>query len=216
METLIYTILKGMAIGLLISAPMGPIGVLCIRRTLNSGRWSGFFTGLGASFSDIIYCLLTGLGLSFIIDFVTANQNILQILGSVVLLIFAYYLIKHIPKKEIHRPRSSRKKISCTQDFITGFFFTLSNPLIIFLIIGLFARFNFLDTELNLYYSIIGFISIMLGAIMWWFVITLFVDAVRNRFNTRTMVIINRTIGIIILIMALVGLVMGTKAYFFA
>lgn len=215
METLIYTILKGIAIGFLISAPMGPIGVLCIRRTLNSGRWSGFFTGLGASFSDIIYCLLTGLGLSFIIDFVTANKNILQIVGSVVLLIFAYYLIKHIPKKEIHSTQSSRKKLSCTQDFITGFLFTLSNPLIIFLIIGLFTRFNFLDSELNLYYSIIGFMSIMIGAIMWWFLITFFVNAVRNRFNTRTMVNINRTIGFIILIMALVGLVMGAKAYFF-
>ena len=204
-----------MAIGLLISAPMGPIGVLCIRRTLNSGRWSGFFTGIGASISDIIYCLLTGLGLSFITDFITSNQNILQILGSIVLLGFSYYLIKHIPRNEIHSQPTSRKKISYTQDFITGFIFTFSNPLIIFLIIGLYARFNFLDSEIDLYQSIIGFISIMIGALLWWFLITRFVDIVRSRFNTHSMVIINRTIGVIIMIMALAGLIMGAHAYLY-
>ena len=94
MELALYTILRGLAIGILISAPMGPIGVLCIQRTLNKGQWAGFFTGVGAAMSDIIYCMLTGLGMSFIIDFIETNQNIIQILGSIVLLVFGAYLIK--------------------------------------------------------------------------------------------------------------------------
>lgn len=212
METLINIILKGFIIGLLISAPMGPIGALCIRRTLNGGRWSGFFTGLGASLSDIIYCMLTGLGMSIIIDFITANQNILQIIGSAVLLGFSYYLIKHIPTKQINTDKSSKKKKnSYTQDFITGFFLTFSNPLILFLIIGLYAQFSFLETSINLYYSIIGFVSIMIGALTWWFLITRFVDAVRAKFTMKTMMIVNRMIGIIILIMALIGIFLGIK-----
>ena len=78
MELLLYTIFRGLAIGVLISAPMGPIGILCIQRTLNKGRWSGFFTGLGASFSDMFYCMLTGLGMSIVIDFIKTNQKQMQ------------------------------------------------------------------------------------------------------------------------------------------
>lgn len=82
MDLTLYTIIRGLAIGILVSAPMGPIGILCIQRTLNKGRWSGFVTGLGAALSDLIYALLTGLGMSIVIDFIEANQNILQILGE--------------------------------------------------------------------------------------------------------------------------------------
>ena len=66
---IVKVIIAGLAIGILISAPMGPIGMLCIQRTLNKGRASGFFTGVGAAFSDLLYSLLTGFGLSFVINF---------------------------------------------------------------------------------------------------------------------------------------------------
>ena len=67
-ESIFEIILKGIIIGVVVSAPMGPVGVLCIQRTLNKGRWYGFVTGIGASISDIIYALLTGYGMSFIFD----------------------------------------------------------------------------------------------------------------------------------------------------
>ena len=62
MDLVLYTIIRGLAIGILVSAPMGPIGVLCIQRTLNKGRWSGFVTGLGASISDLGYAVLIVFG----------------------------------------------------------------------------------------------------------------------------------------------------------
>lgn len=192
---------------------MGPIGALCIQRTLNKGRWAGFFTGVGASFSDIIYCLLTGLGMSFIIDFIEANQNILQILGSVVLILFGIYLLKKNPAAQLKTPQN--QKYTYTQDLVTGFFLTFSNPLILFLIIGLFARFSFMQQDMNIYISIAGFASIFIGAIIWWFLITFFVNAVRAHFNLRSMWLVNKTIGIIILIMAAVGLIWGIKDYIY-
>ena len=213
MDLMIYTIIRGLAIGILISAPMGPIGVLCIQRTLNKGRWSGFFTGLGASISDILYCLLTGLGMSFVIDFIETNQNILQIIGSIVLLVFGIYLIKKNPASNLRTPHEKRN--TYTQDFITGFLFTFSNPLILFLIIGLYARFNFLLPESQYYHYLTGFFFIFLGALLWWFIITFFVNAVRAHFNLRSMWLVNRIIGIIILIMSLVGFILGVKDYIF-
>ena len=88
METILYIIFSGLMIGILISAPMGPIGVLVIQRTLNRGRRKGLATGLGASLSDIIYCLLTAFGLSFITGFISTHRAILQCIGSIVLVVY--------------------------------------------------------------------------------------------------------------------------------
>ena len=118
MEIFLSMIISGLAIGILVSAPMGPIGVLCIQRTLNKGRWSGFFTGLGAALSDMVYCLLTALGLSFVIDFIETNQNLLQMVGSVALMIYAVYLLRKNPAGSLKAPK--QKKASFTQDFITA------------------------------------------------------------------------------------------------
>ena len=188
MLSLLYIIFSGFFIGVFISAPMGPIGMLVIQRTLNKGRTSALFTGVGAALSDLLYCLLTGMGLSFVTDFIESNQNILQIIGSAVLIVYGLYLFRANPSRAL-RPHTEGSN-NYWRDFGTGFLFTFSNPLILFFIIGLFARFSFWTSG-------------------WWFVITYFVNKVRNHFNVRSMWLINRIIASILLIMALVGLIHG-------
>lgn len=209
MESVAYILLTGILIGILISAPMGPIGMLVIQRTLNKGRTAAFFTGVGASLSDIVYCLLTGLGLSFVTDFIESNQNLLQVIGSLVLIIYAVYLFKNNPSRSLKPPVESATNY--WRDFVTGFLFTFSNPLILFFIIGLFARFNFLDTHYRFYHYIIGYTSIIVGAVGWWFLITYFVNKVRAHFNVRSLWLVNRSIAVILLIMSTVGFVLGIK-----
>ena len=80
---------------------MGPIGILCIQRTLNNGRHSGFFTGVGAAASDLLYCLLVGLGISLVTDFIADHVNVLQIVGSIILIVYALYMIFHNPVSQI-------------------------------------------------------------------------------------------------------------------
>lgn len=197
---------KGILIGVVVSAPLGPVGVLCIQRTLNKGRWYGFVTGLGASLSDIAYALLTGYGMSFIFDFISANQFYLQLVGSVMLLIFGFYTFRSNPVQSI-RPISSNKG-SYFHNFVTAFFVTLSNPLIIFLFIGLFARFGFLAPGVRLFEQISGYVSIALGALLWWFGITFFVNKVRARFNLRGIWMINRVIGIVVMVISVIGFIL--------
>ena len=103
-------IFKGMMIGVIASAPMGPVGILCVQRTLNKGRWFGFATGLGASISDIIYAGIAGFGMSFVMDFITNDQNrfYLQIAGSIMLLCFGLYTYRTDPTRKMHQ--SGQKK----------------------------------------------------------------------------------------------------------
>jgi threonine/homoserine/homoserine lactone efflux protein len=190
---------------------MGPIGILCVQRTLNKGRHSGFFTGVGAAASDLFYCLLTGLGISLVTDFIADHVNILQIVGSIILIVYALYMIVHNPVSQIKENIDQRDDY--LRDTVTGFLFTLSNPLIMFLIIPLFARFGFPLPEYKWYHVIMGYAFIVVGALLWWAVITFFVDKVRTHFNIRSMWLINRIIGIIILLLSVYGLVTGVWAY---
>lgn len=211
MEQIPYVLIRGFAIGILISAPMGPIGMLVIQRTLNKGRWAAFFTGLGASVSDLLYCLLTGLGISFVTDFIEANQLVLQIVGSVVLAAFGFYLFSSNPARALKTPTVQAN--TYWKDLVTGFLFTFSNPLILFFIIGLFARFNFLLPEFRYYHYVSGYASIMAGALTWWFLITFFVNKLRNHFNVRSLWVVNRVIGSVLFIMAAIGAGMGLYEY---
>lgn len=211
MEYFGQIITSGLLIGIFISAPMGPIGMLVIQRTLNKGPRAAFFTGIGAALSDLTYCLLTGLGMSFITDFILAKEMLLQIIGSVVLIAFALYLFKKNPTLTLKRPDASANTF--LKDFGTGFLFTFANPLILFFIIGLFARFNFLLPEFRYYHYILGYASIFGGALLWWWLITFFVNKVRAHFNVRSLWIFNRIISGILMIMALVGLYKGFAGY---
>ena len=125
------------------------------------GQMGRFLYGIGAAVSDLTYSLLAGLGLSFVIDFIETNQNLLQVIGSIVLLIFAIYLLRKNPVRSLKTLKD--KKNNYVQDMITGFLFTVSNPLILFLIIGLFARFNFMLPEYEYYHYLTGYAFILIG-----------------------------------------------------
>lgn len=199
-------VLKGILIGVLISAPMGPIGVMCIQRTLNEGRIHGFFTGLGATFSDIAYAVIAGLGMGFIIDFLETNLNPIQIIGSVFILLFGYYTFKTNPARTLKKQGDKTNPL--WKDFITSFFLNLSNIGILLFFIALFARFNFIDSE-NQIQNVVGIASVGLGTVIWWFGISYVVSKLRGRFNPRGLMIFNRILGSVLIGIAIVGLVTG-------
>ena len=202
-------VFKGILIGLVASAPMGPVGVLCIQRTLNKGRWYGFLTGIGACVSDIIYALITGFGMSFVMDFVGNEHNrfVLQLSGSVVLLLFGIYCYRSNPTKNMHQS-SKNQKGTLAHNGITAFLVTLSNQLIIFLFIFLFAQFAFVVND-RPFEMTIGYISIIIGAMLWWFGLTWLIDKVRGKFDNYGIVLINRVVGCIVVIFSVIML-LGT------
>lgn len=211
MENIIYILPRGLAIGALISAPMGPIGMLIIQRTLSKGRWPAFFTGLGAALSDLLYCLLAGFGLSFITDVIERHQFALQVFGCIVLAAFGLFLFRKNPTRSLKTAEVDGR--SYWGDFISGFFLTVSNPLILFFIIGLFARFNFILPEYEIFHYIWAYITIFGGAMIWWYIVTLLVNKLRSRFNVRSLWLVNRIVATILIAMAVIGVALAINEH---
>ena len=200
-------VFKGMLIGIIASAPMGPVGILCVQRTLNKGRWFGFVTGVGAAASDMLYAGITGIGMSFITDFVNdpTYRFYLQVIGSVVLLAFGFYTYRNDPVKNIRQ--SGKQKGSLYYNAWTAFLVTLSNPLIIILFGALFAQFAFAPS--NPFDMMVGFLSIAGGALLWWYGLTWLIDKIRAKFDTNGIRIINQIIGAIVILVSVI-ILLGT------
>ena len=197
----------GFIIGILVSAPMGPVGMLCVQRTLSKGRWNGFVSGLGAALSDVIYAIITGLSVGLIMDFIETHQKPIEIFGCIVLGIFGLFIFRSNPVKSLKKHRET--KSTYIQDFVTAFLLTFSNVLIIILYLGLFARFTFALPANSFWNILYGLGGIAAGAVVWWFAVTYFVSRMRRWFNIRGIFLLNRTVGIIILSLSLGGIVLA-------
>ena len=205
---LLEIIVKGVIIGIVASAPMGPVGVLCVQRTLNKGRAYGLVTGAGAALSDILYALLTGYGLRLLYDVISNPTTIywMQLIGAVIMFIFGVHTYRTNPVQNTRNV--SRNKSSLLRNGITGFFITLANPMIILLFLALFTPFNFVMTEKPMFFQLVGYLSIFGGAMLWWFFITSVVNKLRTHFDVRGIWIINRVIGGVVMVGSLIGAVL--------
>lgn len=195
--------IKGLIVGMVASAPMGPVGVLCIQRTLNKGREYGLVTGLGAALSDIFYALITGFGMSFVLEVIEQPRTmyILQLVGSVLLFAFGHYTYRSRP--QLRKPSQNRGTLM--HNFVTAFLLTLGNPLIIFLFLALFARFTFVVPE-HVGQQCLGYFSIFLGALLWWYGLTYIIDKVRSGFDVNRIWLINQIIGMVVMVVSVLGL----------
>lgn len=207
-EILAILIMKGMLIGMIESSPMGPIGVLCVQRTLKKGRKYALATGAGAAISDIMYAFVTGLGLSFVLDFVNTEQNvmIMKIIASIILLAFGINIFRTDPEKCMKT--DPQKTGSMFYNFITGFGLTLSNPLIILVFLALFNTFSFSPSADSVTEQIAGYSGIYIGAIIWWCFLTFLVSRMKQKFGAKGINIFNKTIGTIVTCIAIFNAVM--------
>lgn len=186
-------LLKGMVIGFSIAAPVGPIGVLCIRRTLAEGRAAGLLSGLGAATADALYGAVAGLGLTFISSQLEGQQVWLRLFGGLFLLYLGVRTFIVHPAAEAAKA-SSRGLLGA---YLSTFFLTLANPTTILSFVAVFAGLgaggggDYLSAALLV-------TGVFIGSAFWWLLLSGVVGALRSRFNPRAMSWVNRLSGIAI------------------
>ncbi len=199
-------LLKGILIGFSIAAPVGPIGVLCIRRTLADGRAAGLLSGLGAATADALYGCVAGFGMTLISSFLVNQQNWIRLVGGVFL---CYLGVKTLLTKPAQEPAEVKKK-GLLGSFISTFFLTVTNPVTILSFAAIFAGLGLASSDNN--FSSAGFLvlGVFCGSAAWWLLLSGVVGLFREKFGHKAMQWVNRISGMIILgfgIFALVSLI---------
>ncbi len=187
--------LKGIVLGFAIAAPVGPIGVLCIRKTLEFGRLSGLFSGLGAACADTIYAIIAAFGLTFIANFLLEGHFWFRLAGGLFLLYLGW-------KTFSAKPTSQTKNLSHTtliNDFFSTFFLTLTNPMTILAFLAIFAGLGLSDVEGNYIQASALVLGVFLGSALWWLILSEGVTLFRKKISQETMKWINRIAGTIIM-----------------
>jgi len=200
---MLVTLLKGFIVGLGASIPLGPLGVLCVQKTLSKGRNSGLFTGLGASVSDTFYAGLSLIGLSFVENLINENRAIVMLVGGVIIALIGLKVYTTNPIKQIRQKSSNKRHL---EDFVEALVMTITNPGAIFLILGLFAAvgINSSDNAGNI--SIITTLwGVFLGTATWWFILTTTINVFRKKFRLKQLMMINRIAGIIIAVLGIIS-----------
>jgi threonine/homoserine/homoserine lactone efflux protein len=204
-------LLKGFLVGFGASVPLGPIGVLCVQRTLSKGRLSGFVSGMGAAAADTFFSALAILSLAFVLVLFEANRNLFLIVGGLIVVAIGLRIYFTNPIKQIRQKKSGNRLFG---DFISVFGLTISNPGAIFLILGLFALVG-LDTDKESGYLniILALCGVFIGATSWWFTLSTVISKYRRRFRIRQLWMINRIAGIIIVILGVISLADGLYSW---
>jgi threonine/homoserine/homoserine lactone efflux protein len=204
-EVLFKILLKGLVLGFISSIPLGPIGVICIQRTLGKGRLSGFVSGLGAASADTLLAIVAGLGLSFIIDFITGHKIYFQLVGGILVLGIGINIFFKSPVKQFKERHL--KKNNLWTDYLSVLFLTLSNPLAVFIFLAIFAGLNLVNSSYGFFSPLIIFTGIFCGAALWWFTLSSLVNTYRSKIRLKNLWWLNKITGIIILLFGFAALI---------
>lgn len=194
--------LKGLLIGISIAAPVGPIGVLCIKRTLTQGRFVGFVSGLGAATADAMYGLVAGFGLTSISKFLIGQQFWLQFVGG---LFLCYLGVRTFLSKANYSPSESKGK-SLLGAYSSVFLLTITNPLTILSFVAIFAGLGLSNSGTNLGAATILVAGVFIGSTLWWVTLSSGVHWFNKRIHSTNYKFINRFSGSIIVIFGVFAL----------
>jgi threonine/homoserine/homoserine lactone efflux protein len=186
---------KGVVIGFVIAAPVGPIGILCARRTLTHGRRAGFASGMGAATADAIYGFIAAFGLTVIADFVTGHQFWLRALGGSALTVLGLRAFLAGPVRKCDLPRTARHYAGL---YSSTFFLTLTNPMTIFSFAAVFAGFGLAGAKGSVLSSGLLVLGVFLGSALWWLFLVGVFSIYRKRFHDHQLGWVNRIAGVII------------------
>jgi len=197
-------LIRGLAAGLIIAAPVGPVNVLCIQRTIEKGWKSGILSGLGAAVADTIYGAIAGFSISLVIRFLVHEEYWIRLIGGMVLIVIGVIFYFRPPQSlETAKPHSS-----ANSDFVSTLFLTATNPTTVLSYLAVLATLG-LGKQRPLWQTSILVAGIFCGSMTWWLTVTGTVNLLRSRVTDRATRWRNRVAGIAIGCFGLVNVLLS-------
>jgi threonine/homoserine/homoserine lactone efflux protein len=190
--------LKGLIVGFVIAVPIGPIGILCARRTLTHGRRAGFVSGMGAATADVFYGFIAAFGLTIISDILLSYQFWIRLAGGAILCFLGIRTFIEKPERKSLLLMLRKKKKRHAGMYTSTFFLTLTNPMTMFPLAAVFAGLGLAGARADLLAAFILVLGVFLGSALWWLFLLGVFSVFKRRFNTHELQWINRIAGLII------------------
>lgn len=195
--------IKGFIIGFSIAAPVGPIGILCIQRTLLSGNIQGLATGLGAATADALYGFIAAFGLTFISDFLVDQSIWFRLIGG---LFLCYLGIRAFSSKPPTQSVASANSTALSA-YGTSFLLTLTNPMTILFFAGIFAGLGIVSESIHYATAGLMVIGVFTGSAAWWFFLSGATGIFRHKISMGKLALVNKISGIVILVFGIGALI---------
>ncbi len=199
---MINLFLQGLLVGFSIAAPVGPIGVLCIRRTLTDGRAAGLLSGLGAATADAFYGSVAGFGLTWLSGWLVSQQMLLRLVGGAFLCYLGVRTLFGQPAERAANVASP----GLAGAYASTLFLTITNPLTIFSFAAIFAGVGIVNTGGNYWMAATLVLGVFVGSALWWLLLSGGVSVFRSKFDTRALRWVNWISGATILAFGVVAL----------
>ncbi len=199
---------RGLVLGVMVAAPVGPVGLLCIRRTIQKGLVVGFASGFGAAFADAFFSAVAAFGVAAIVEALRTYNDPLHVIGGALLLFIAWHTWHDKPKqphpedveKRYLRRFGSSRIASAAKAMATSFIITISNPGTIFGVLAVVATFGGLKNRADAA-MIIG--GIFVGSSLWWLLLSGSVSFIRKKFTETRVMLLNRITACLLALIAL-------------
>jgi threonine/homoserine/homoserine lactone efflux protein len=197
-------LLKGIILGLTVSMPLGPIGIILINRTIKRGLLSGFFSGLGLATADTLLAGLAALGYTVILGFINEERFIISIIAGLIIIGIGLKIYLSNPVKDIRNREKANK--SLWRDYYSVFVLSISNPYTIFIFVAFFSGVHIggnVKPEFVPFFLIPG---VLIGTITWWFFLSYFVSRFKKNIRLRVIVRVNKVAGIVVIVIGIIVL----------
>ncbi|MDR2038546.1 MAG: LysE family transporter [Bacteroidales bacterium] len=186
----------------MVAIPPGAIAVLCIQRTLSKSRKSGFISGLGAASANTLSATIAAFFLGIVLPFIEKNIELLKIILGICVIVLGVITFFKNPVMQIRQ--NKEKKETLRSDFVSVFLIAIVNPAFILTYMAFFALFG-VDSDISYFSGSFILAGVFIGASMWWFTLTTCIAMLRNKFRPRYLLYLNRTAGILIVLLGLVA-----------
>lgn len=207
------TILKGLLIGICASAPLGPVGILVLQKSLCHGFKNGFVTGLGAAFTDAIYAIVAIFFLAITQDFLERNEILFMILCGIVVIVLGINMALKNPFRKVTAESEEELAEGRNHFSFAGFFesflICITNPGAILIMFSLFTAFRIDVDPSNTHIIVPLLLSVTGGCVLWWLGFAFLFSIWSRKIKLQTFVIMNRVFGVLLTIAGLVLLAAG-------